>query len=224
MSKCNHCGIILEHVNGQQCPLCFEAIVDNPLTSRNTWYPSYEVKKTEVSRNLFFHLSLFLSIAIISICLFFNLLINAGNLWFLYVVGPVLYLLLLLNSTILSKKHVANKILLQVVGMSSMLFLIDLLCGFHKWSVNIVIPILVITATLLITVIIGIKKMRWYEYVKYITVMIFLGFIPIILYFIGISNSIWASAITALYALLTLAGMFLFSAKFKNEFVRIFHF
>ncbi|MDQ0174928.1 DUF6320 domain-containing protein [Bacillus chungangensis] len=224
MSKCNQCGVILEHINGQQCPLCYETIGGNPQSSRNAWYPSYEVKKTKPSKNLLFHLSLFLSIAVISICLFFNLIINAGNLWFLYVVGPVLYLFLLLNSTIFSKKHIANKILLQVVGMSSMLFLIDMLCGFHKWSVNIVIPILVIAATLLITVIIGIKKIRWYEYVKYIMVMIFLGFIPIILYLIGISNSIWASAITALYALLTLTGMFLFSAKFKNEFVRIFHF
>lgn len=224
MSKCNQCGVILEHINGQQCPLCYETIVDSPLSSKNLWYPSYEVKKTEPSKKLLFHLSLFLSIAIIGICLFFNLLIDVENLWFLFVVGPVLYLFLLLNSTILSKKHVANKILLQVIGMSSMLLLIDVLCGFHKWSVNIVIPILVIVSTLLITVIIGIKKMRWYEYVKYITVMFFLGFIPIILYFIGISNSIWASAITALYALLTLTGMFLFSAKFKNEFVRIFHF
>ncbi len=224
MNQCKHCKVLMDE-NLHKCPLCHRAVGDKKLSSENPWYPSYDMEKRNPSRGFLFNLILFLAIAVISTCLLINLLTDARHLWFLYVAGPVLYLLLLINNTILSKTHAGMKILLQVLGISGILFMIDFLSGYYRWSVNVVIPFLVIAGTFLITIIICTKKMLWNEYVGYVFVMIFLGFMPILLYFIRVSNSMWASSVSALYALLTTVGMVLFSdKKLKNEFLRRFHF
>ena len=224
MNKCLHCGVFIDE-SLQKCPLCHRNIADANTISENKWYPSYNVSKIDVPKTMKAKVILFLSISIISICLLINLLSGIEHPWVFYVAGPVLYLLILINNTILSKKHMGTKILIQILSISTMLFIIDFCSGFYRWSVNIIIPFLVIIGTFMITIIIYKKKMLWNEYMGYTITMIFLGFIPAILYFIGIANILWASAVSALYALLTTVGMLLFSnKKFKNELERRFHF
>lgn len=224
MKKCKHCQVLIDE-NLYKCPLCHRVVGDKKTPVKNPVYPVYNMKKASSSRDFLFNLVLFLSIVIISSCTLINLLTDTSRLWFLYVAGPVLYLLLLINNTILSKTHVGAKILLQVLGISNMLFILDFFSGYRRWSVNVVLPFLVIAGTLSITIIIWTKKMLWNEYVGYVIAMIFLGFLPILLYLIGVADSIWASSISALYALLTTIGLLLFSnKKFKNELVRRFHF
>lgn len=223
MNRCRNCSVIVDE-NMEKCPLCHQTVNDKT-PHNNKRYPSYHDKKGKSSSNLLLKLTLFLASLIISTCALINLFTDPHHLWVLYVAAPILYLLLLINNTIFSKSHLGTKTILQVVVISSLLFSIDFLTGFQKWSVNFVVPFLIIAATLLITGIITNKKMRTSDYVGYIMMMIVLGIILILLYFIGISSSLWASAITFLYTMLTLIGMFIFSGKScKNELIRKFHF
>lgn len=223
MKKCEYCGVFVDE-SLHYCPLCHRIMKDAENISENSWYPDYtdgNIQSRQKFKNKVF---LFLLISVISICLLINLLSGNSTPWFLYVACPLLYVLLLIN-TIFSKMHMGNKILLQVMGISMLLFTLDLLSGYKRWSVNIVIPFLFIAGTFTITIIILKKRMLWSEYIGYVIVMIFLGFLPVILYLTGVSDELWASAVSALYSLLTTIGMLLFSNKqFKNELVRRFHF
>lgn len=224
MHKCSNCEVLIDE-NLISCPLCGSIVSEKNKADLNRLYPDYETTGSYTWKNFISGFALFLAIAVITECLFVNLITNTRNLWFLYVIGPVLYLLLSVNHTLLSKAHMGTKILFQVVGISSMLVMLDLLSGYYRWSVNIVIPLLFIMPILLITIIVFIKKKLWDDFVGYMMVFTFLGFMPIVLYSVGVSDSIWASAASASYALLTMVVMFLLPGRnFKNEFKRRFYF
>lgn len=224
MNKCEHCQVrVDEHLT--KCPLCLKVINPHTEVTENSLYPTYTHKVH--TKSFLFKLGVFLSIATVSICALINILTlqHVGRLWFLYIAVTVLYLWLLIGHTILSKSRVGSKIFLQTIGTSIILYVIDFNSGHSRWSVNFVIPFLVMAATLFITWKVYTKKMLWNEYIGYTIAMIFLGFIPTILYLVGIANILWASASAALYSLLTIIGMFTFANKrFKNEFKRRFHF
>src|SRR5699024_7760787 len=169
-------------------------------------------------------LAVFMAVSIISVCLLINLLTSPHLLWVIYVATVVLYLLITYIHTVRSSSHLGGKILVQLICLSGLLMLTNVFSGGERWSVNYVIPFLVVAATLLINIIILRQPMRWRAYVGFIVTMIGIGFLPILLYVVGFATEIWPSAITALYALLTLFGMLLFSDNtFKTELVRRFH-
>ncbi|OPX44933.1 hypothetical protein CLHUN_11650 [Ruminiclostridium hungatei] len=223
MNKCNQCGIYI-YGNDNKCPLCNKSVGELKDTYENEWYPAYNISEASTGKGMVKKVYLFIAITVISVCLLVNVLAGLENLWFLYVACPIMYLLLLINHTILSKVHTGMKIILQISSISVLLFTIDILSGFYRWSVNIVIPYLFIAGTLIITVIILRKKMLWKEYAGYIIAMIFLGFLPMLLYLTGVADTLWAAAISALYSFLTVIGMLIFANKrFKNEVTRRFH-
>jgi RNA polymerase subunit RPABC4/transcription elongation factor Spt4 len=226
MNKCKYCNVFIDE-NLNKCPLCHQIISDNQMAYNSVLYPIYDIDKSLYVKRIIFKIWLFLSIAGCCTVILLNVLTlnRSNNLWFLYIVVPTLYLWLLVKNTILSKMHTGGKILLQIISVSGLILVIDLNSGFYRWSVNIVIPIMVAVSTIFITVIVYSRKMLWNEYIGYAITLLFLGFIPVILYFIGVSNSIWASGFSALYSFLTLLFMFIFSNKrFKNEFKRRLHF
>jgi len=215
---CNNCNT---YTKQQYCPLCKNKLSQK--SGDNEYYPIYE---TKVKRRRFAQrLVLFIAIFAVSTSVLINLLTNPDKLWFLYVLSPVLYSLLTINHTILSRAHTGSKVVLQVITLSVMLFILDAASGSSKWSIHYVIPFLVTLATLFVTIIVLRKPMKWREYIGYMTTMIILGFLPVILFLSSWSTVLWPSAATALYALMTLIGMVLFSEKtMKNEIVRRFHF
>ncbi|WP_164217300.1 DUF6320 domain-containing protein [Virgibacillus sp. YIM 98842] len=221
MNHCMNCGVWVEHLT---CPLCHRKVANPTFTTEVKWYPDYHSLKQKKGNSFVSRLVIFVSIVIVSTCLLINIFVTPDFLWVFYVAATVLYLLVTSNHTINSSAHTGAKIFGQVISLSGLLIVVDVLSGFRRWSVNFVVPFLIITATLLITIIILKKRMRWQEYVGFIVALIVLGFLPVGLYITGIATILWPCAITTLYALLTLLGMLLFSDKtFKEELVRRFH-
>ncbi|WP_066504097.1 DUF6320 domain-containing protein [Abyssisolibacter fermentans] len=220
MKKCNYCNAYVDEYLAI-CPLCLKSLKESE-AKKNPEYPKYDIN--QMRQNLKLRFLLFLSIIIISICTLINVLNYNGVPWVLYIISPILYLWLLIRNTLMSKTHYGVRILLQLIGISFFLFVIDTTQGGYSWSVNIVIPFLIIVAIILITIIVYTKQMLWKDYIGYLFVMTFIGFIPILFFAIGIVDTLWPSAVSALYAILTLVGMFILSnKKFKTEFIRRFH-
>lgn len=221
MNQCKNCGVWVE---GLTCPLCHRGILDPTTSAEIKGYPDYGRLRWDKKNVFISKLAIFIAVSIISICVLINLVTMPHTLWSLYVATIVFYLLITCIHTILSASHPGGKILVQLISLSGLLLLTDVLGGFERWSVNYVVPFLVVAATLLVTFIILTKRMRWRAYVGFVVTMIVLGFFPIVLYLAGVATAIWPSAVTALYALLTLFGMLLFSNKtFKTDLVRRFH-
>lgn len=122
---CTNCSV---YTKQKYCPLCKRKLSDK--TGDNEYYPVYE---TKVKRRRFAQrLVLFIAIFGISTSLLINLLTNPERLWFLYVLGPVLYGVLTINHTFLSRAHTGSKVVLQVISLSVMLFILDAASGSSK--------------------------------------------------------------------------------------------
>lgn len=220
MNRCLNCGVWLEV---KTCPLCHQKIAEPTVVQEINRYPDYDgvgPKKT----SLFARLVIVISIAIVSASLLINVFVTPHFFWVLYVMATVLYLSISINHTIMSSAHPGGKIVNQMICLSGLLVIVDALSGFKRWSVNFVIPFLIVGTALLITAILLKQRARWRDYVGYIISVIILGFLPVGLYFTGISTVFWPSSIPTLYTLLTLLGLFLFSSKIvKQQLIRRFH-
>ena len=224
MKKCLSCGVIVDETHAR-CPLCRREFSAPDAILENPWYPQYTLTKTARKNTLHKKVIGYLVLVICSICIVINLLSGANRFWSIDVLSSVLYGWLLIRHTILSKVHPGAKILAQVFGISGLLFVLNMMTGSARWSVNYVFPFLVIGGTFLITIIIISKKTTWKEYIGHIITLILLGFAPLIFYVFGLSQVLWTGITAAMYAFLTLIGMLLFSDKgFKSELIRRFHF
>ncbi len=224
MKKCSNCGVSVYSTN-KKCPLCQRPLSKEDTTAEKTWYPLYSVAEARQPNRFVSRLTAFIAIVIISICAFTNFFATPDTWWCLNVITCVLYGWLLIRHTFLSKVHLGQKIIVQVLGLTGMLLILNMLEGGSRWSVNYIFPFLIIGATFLITLIVVVKKMLWKEFVGFIIALILLGFLPLLLYVIGVSQILWAAATSELYAFLTFSGMIIFSDKgFKNEMLRRFHF
>jgi hypothetical protein len=106
-----------------------------------------------------------------------------------------------------------------------MIYAIDYFFGHHNWSVNVVIPFMIMAAITLILIMVINKRMLWSDYIGYALVIITSGFAPLIFYVLGISTLLWPAVITGAYAGLVYLGMWIFrDQQLKSEFIRRFHF
>lgn len=168
LQHCEHCQVQTQQ---QVCPLCSRKLTEEEQLADH--YPVYHNRSKQ--RYMKQKVTLFIALLIISGSLLINLLTTPDVLWVFYIVGPVLYVLLLVNHTILSRAHAGSKIIFQVLALSAMLIVLDTAAGATRWSIHYVIPFLVISATLIVTIIILNKPMKWREYLGYMMTMIVLA-------------------------------------------------
>src|SRR5699024_8464073 len=103
----------------------------------------------------------------ILICLLINMIVMPHFLWVFYVAVAVFYLVVSLNHTILSAAHLGGKITAQVVSLTVLLLVIDGMSGSVQWSVNYVVPFVIIAGILLISIIIIKVRLKWTGYVSF---------------------------------------------------------
>lgn len=219
MNKCRDCNI--EVIRGSYiCPLCFKKVGEK---SENTSYPKY---KEKIKDRTVFNIFLFLSFAVTIICFIINIMTfkNYKYPWSLFIFLIIVYLWILIRNTILSKMNGGAKILIQAFCISIITVIVDLNTSRIHWSVNYCIPFIISGAALLITLLVIIKKMLWNEYIGYLLALLFLCFVPIILYLFKIITVLWPSVVAATFAILTFISLMIFSnKKFKVEFESRFH-
>ncbi len=228
MKRCENCRVLLPD-NQKNCPLCHRSLPGGPEETvlPNPDFPAYPQVQLKKFRAVFFRIALFLSAAAGIVTLFINWMTweQVPRLWSLFVIIPLLYLWLLVGNTILSRMPGGAKIILHTLGLSCVLLAMDLLTGYHRWSVNWAIPFLMVAATVLMTILVFARKLLWNAYIGYAITMIPLGFLPLLLYACKVSRVFWASAVPALCSLLALLAMAIFARKrFRSEVVRRFHF
>jgi len=221
MNRCKSCGV---NICGDSkiCPLCFKSV--NTFESTNSReYPSYNKSDKSIQHFGLHILSfVFLSISIISTIV--NLLLWRGFPWFLLVLSSLGYVWVLIKNLVVSRSHFGTKIIIQLVGLSLLIFIIDIVNTGLSWSVDYVIPIFIIISNLLLTIRIIHQRIKWRDYSVYLIILISIGFIPIILYWLGFTHVFWPSITSAIYTLLTFLGFLMFSFnKFSREILKIFH-
>ena len=226
MNRCGNCHVFVSE-SLASCPLCRQKMRKEQDRGER-WYPDYETPRLKKMQRLSYRICLFLSIALCLISGFINLLTYEQarhKLWFLYVVAAVLYLWLLIGNTILSASRKGAKLILQTVGISLLLYIIDANSGYHRWSLNWAIPFLLTASILSMMTAFFSRKKMWNEYIGYAIAMTAMGFLPVLLFVCKVTKILWPSAVCALSAVLYLIAMFVFSSKqLKKDLKHRFHY
>lgn len=237
MKYCKKCSL---HVNtdSEKCPLCSSILTmgDSDASIINTGenlqvknsgdcskYPKLE-GVMEYKYNFVFRLFLLLSIATGSTCLLVNILTYSGILWSFIVAGAILLLWAVIVYPLFVRKNIGHIIIVDVISISIFLYIIQVVTRTKGWALDYVVPFLFVGATLMITFIIFIKRMRWREYSIYQTTMMIIGFLPVVFCISGLVSVIWPSIVSVFYSFMTFAGMFIFAdKKYENELIKRFH-
>lgn len=251
MKYCTKCKVKVNTV-AQKCPLCsviltegsntMEEVSENkavntrgkaeenpadinrtPITGDTAKYPVPD--KEAIHRyNFVFRLFLFLSVVVCSSCLLINFFIYTDTMWSLYVIGSILYIWITVGYPLYAKRKIGHIIVINTIATSIYVYSLELATRTKGWGLTYVTPFLFISATLMITFITLLKRLKWREYAVYQTIMVILGFLPILFCVTGLVTSIWPSVLSAFYSFITLMGMFIFAdKKYKNELIKRFH-
>lgn len=232
MKYCGKCKIKV-NTDTHKCPLCSGVLIepggqesgdDNASRMPDSLrYPDPAIEAVH-RYNFVFRLFLFISVVITSTCLLINILTYSGTLWSLYVAGTLLYIWITVAYPLFTKKKIGQIIVVNTIATSIYVFSLELATRTQGWGLTYVTPFLFIGATLLITFIIFLKRLKWREYTVYQTIMVIMGFLPVIFCVTGLVTAYWPSILSAFYSFLTLSGMFIFGdKKYKDELIKRFH-
>lgn len=221
MKYCKSCDV---HVldEAKRCALCgdiLELTGDEPIENR---YPDFVLKRSEFSliKKMYIYLSILIVITSIVVDIWRESLIS----WSLLSVSVVLYSWTIIYHAIKNNVHIAAKILVQAMSGALFILLIDIFFGFEGWSLNYVIPQVLMVANVVIFILMMINRMKWRDYVFYQMVMTLLGLVPMLLILFGWITLPFMSILSVILSLAILIGTFIFGDKtVKGELIRRFH-
>ncbi|MDD2519272.1 MAG: DUF6320 domain-containing protein, partial [Bacilli bacterium] len=147
------------------------------------------------------------------------------SIWAPYAIVILFYAFLLLRVGLKSYKNIGTIVLINVYMLSIIGFILDMILGFSRWSINYLIPILILAGILALVIFICINKMDFLVYFIYMLIITLFGLTLLILLWADIVTVEKPSIITAFISFIVIIGMFMFGdKKAENEFAKRFHF
>lgn len=220
MKYCKSCKLKIEN-DLTKCPLC-GSFTDSIGSDFNSDYP---VVRNSYLLELTNRCMLFFTIAISVVSLFVNRYLAPTVPWSIMTIISIIYLNLSLRSIIKKKQNYGFFILMQVVMISIVGWVIDLLTGYKGWSVDYVIPFVIISGSATISILSTINSYKYKDYLIYLFISAILGFVPIILIANNWTHVYWTSASCVIYSVLTVLAMVIFTRRRLNaELKRRLHF
>lgn len=218
MKRCNACQITIS-TPAHLCPLCQGPLIPcSGEGEEEAVFPPFQEKRTY---NVVKRILLFLSALGVVVCAVLNLVFTPDFWWWLLALTGVVYAWAVILHMLRRGGNVAGKILMQVVCLSALSILIDFETGYRGWSVSFMLPGIFCAGIVSVVILIACHRTNWAGYVLYQVVLALFGFIPLVLFFTGLSRSFWMALCPAFLAVASLLGLFFFSDKsIKNEFRR----
>ena len=222
MRRCPECGINIGQPD-THCPLCGAELV--PLTEKTgeeRIYPKFTPPGKRPSRFPFpAKIFAFISLIGIFVCVLINLLISARFTWSLYVIGGIAVGWITVGLPLLRRVNPNTVLLLDLCAVSLYLMLIDHLTGWHRWSIDYVVPILYIGVMIATVILALIFRMYWREYILTLLAACVLGIGPLLIFFSSQSAIRYLCLAAALLAAALMIGILFFAGgKFFSEWKR----
>ncbi|MEG0911213.1 MAG: DUF6320 domain-containing protein [Ruthenibacterium sp.] len=201
----------------QRCPLCGGPVTADSTVNRAV-YPAFQNK---ANYHFIKRLLLFLSIVLGATCVLVNYLTPIKFWWWTIAVTALVYAWIAVPHAMRRGGNAGGKILMQVVCATAAVILLDFETGYSGWSVSYVLPVIFCVGSVALVLVILCNRTNWAGYVLYQAIFAVFGFVPLILYFTGISSSLIAALIPSLLAFASIMAMLVFGDRsIKNEFRR----
>ncbi len=219
MSKCKQCQVeILDE--SRVCPLC-RCVIDYAGENENM-YPQI-VKKERVLK-LIIRIFLFVAIVAEGILIYLNQKYFQG-IWWSAITGGGLFLIYIGMKDLMEYEFgYRSKAFTMICCGMLYVFLIDYVLGFHGWSLNIVLPIVIMgmDAGILVLMIVNIRNWQSYMMLQMLTIV--LALLTILLWRLGfITNPSLSELSLAVAAVFFLGTLIIGGGRAVTELYRRFH-
>lgn len=220
MGRCRQCEVeILD--NTQVCPLC-KCVVEQEGRMENA-YP--DIRPYTRKLHLAVRIMLFVFILAEVALVYLNWKYFSGILWCVITGAGFAYLYLIARFAVLndSAGYRSKFLVLTFTGIFYVI-LIDIVIGYHGWSVNFVLPGGFLFVDFFILVIMFLNLRNWQSYIMLEISMVFLSMIPLILIWTGIVTETFISGLAfAVSLLLFLGTLIIGDRRARSELKRRFH-
>lgn len=174
--------------------------------------------------HMFFKIMIFISIAVVVITFFLNLLLTPKTMWAVVVLGGILCFWVMVFFIFAKRKNAAKNILYQVVIISLISAIWDYFTGWNQWSIDFVIPILCLAALLGIAVMSKIIYSEIEDYLIYLLIGSVFGIVPIVFYALGMVTIVFPSLLCVASSILFLSAILVFQGeRMMSELKRRLH-
>jgi len=214
---CKYCKI---HVTGdrKRCPLCQNPLYGEP-DPDSSLFPNVSPKAWKIQK-LILHSFLFVSFAVVVICLTVDALLPESHSYPWYVAGAVLCMWFCLGNALYRRHNIPKNILWLVVWISLLSVAWDACTGWKHWSVDYVIPALCITAMAAVPIISKAMGRRLTEYMVYLIIDSLFGVIPLIFLLLDWVQVRYPSILCAAGSILSLGALWAFQGTAMVEEVK----
>lgn len=221
INYCSECHVFVDP-GLAHCPLCKKQLTQTP--EENGLYPDVS-EQHYVDRHTFWgELLVFLTFLFIGGSIVINLAVWNGIPWFLAVAAPLLYVWVMVRITLFSDMYAGTKALFQILGVMGMMLAYDFVSGWHGWSCEYILPLVLVAGIVYIDVYSYIYKSYWRDNLVYAIVFVAIGFLPFIFYFTGVTHAVVPMVLSTVASGLTVLGILRFTVNyFKTEMKKRFH-
>lgn len=208
MKYCKNCNV--EIVGKRKiCPLCQGHLTgDKP---QDEVFPRISFIYREYST--FFKVMLLISIIAASISVAVNIMLPQSGAWSLFVLGGLGSVWVSIITAINKRKNIPKNIVYQVMTISVIVLLWDVLMGWKGWSINYVIPFVCFFAMLSMAVISKVRKLHIEDYILYIIIDGLFGIVPAVFIIIGFLDVLYPSLICIVTSVISLSTIIIFEDK-----------
>lgn len=210
MNYCEDCNVYVD-TGLRRCPLCGRVLTNSP--AQNELYPEVREEKFINLHTFMTDLFVFLTFIFIGCAIVLNMTLDSSSPWFLLVAAPLLYVWILVRNTILSDVYVGVKVLFQMLGIMGISLSYDFVFGPIGWSVEYVLPFVLIAGIVYIDLYSYIHKSKWRDNLVYAILFVALGFLPFIFYFTGITHAAVPMALCTFASGITVLGLLRFAIR-----------
>lgn len=140
--------------------------------------------------------------------------------WGYWVIGGALSMWLALAIGFVKRRNLLKNAMWQLVIVNIGSLLWDLFTGWHKWSLNYVLPCVCIVIMLSMLIITKAQRLLPQDYMIYYVMASICGLIPFILVVIGMVQIAYLSVICTAFSFLFLVSLFIFR---KNDLLKELH-
>ena len=221
MKHCKRCGVeILDET--YICPLCRAVLSPKENGEGTRMYPqvNFAVDKLKKFKNII----LFCLLVVCVLLGLVNYYTYRGVLWSVIAIASVLYFGITISYSVFNRANAGSKILVQAVGAQILVAVIDYVLGGLGWSVNYVIPVMILTANAALVLLMVFNRMNWQSYFMYQIAITVFSFVPLILVLTDVAARPMMSILCVCISILLLLGTIVFGDRnVKNELIRRFH-
>ncbi len=209
MKYCDKCKVKIAG-DREKCPLCQGMVTDIGGPSREV-FP--KIPTVYRQHNLLFRLLIFASIVAGVVSVAINLLLPQAGWWSLFVLLGIGCMWVSLFFAVRKRHNIPKNIMYQVVFVSGLSVIWDLVTHWRGWSIDYVIPSACFLAMISLAVLFKVMKMPVRDYLIYFALDGLFGIVPIIFFLTGCLNVLYPSLICVAVSVISLAALAVFAGE-----------